>query len=137
MLGGLYLPFAMAEIISSVVGTRWNVASFIVMLVSLIAAVAWRRTPSKIQRRFAVWLYDLDRRPIPRFTVARVILVFGIVASACWCFIWLTDYEKYYGPASVLLIAAVIVSFNFLENLWVDIDRRQGRTLRPNRNRFV
>src|SRR2546429_2820369 len=98
MLGGLYLPFAMAEIITGLAGTRWNVAWFIVMLISLIAAVVWRKTPSKIQQRFAVWLYDLDRHPIPRFTVARVILVFGIVAGACWCFIWLTDNEKYYGP---------------------------------------
>src|SRR5258707_7946777 len=137
MLAGLFLPFAIAEIIAWVLGTRSNVAWFIVLLISLIAVVAWRRTPSKIQRRVAVWFDDLERRPIPRFTVARVIVVFGVVGSACWCFIWLTDNEKFYDPVSVLLIVAVIVSFNFLENRWVAIDRRQGRTPRPNRSRFV
>ena len=139
VLAGLCLLGAIPQIIDWLVGKGPHINPFraVVVLIMVIAAVAGCWTATKIHRRVALWRAALEARPIPRFTVLRVIVLVGVVGGECFAFFRLSVYEKYSWPLLVLLVCGLIISLNFLENSWVAIDRRQGRAARPSRTRFV
>ena len=96
------------------------------MVITVIGFLAWRMSPERIQRRVAVWIENLEARPIPKLTPIRVMMVLSVVVSWGFSFVWLAEDEKRQNFPFLLLIGGLIASLNFLENHWVANDQRRG-----------
>lgn len=89
----------------------------------------------KFRPRFDAFLHYLNTCQLPKWTFARVIVGFGVVAGFCLCFLWLLARDVEFGdPRWLMLHSSLIVSVNFLESHWVATDQRRQRS-EPQLNR--
>jgi uncharacterized membrane protein len=117
-------------------GSQVRAAWLVLFVIGCVALAILTRT-SRYARKIEQWQQFLETRPIPRFTIVRVIVVLGVVAGICYLFVELLDAVTLYDPQFLLLVVGLVLSLNTLENLWVAADRRRKQAQRNDRKSFA
>jgi hypothetical protein len=134
----LCLPLFILGVANRLIGNRIQLnAKWLIFLCVFCAAIVVLQKATGLKRRMAHWRAIVEARPIPRLTLARVVVVLGVGAIVGYLFLNVLSISALYDPQFILLVGALIISFNTLENLWVANDERRDQAPHDAGKRFA